>query len=161
MAIVRIDSHDTHAWQVRISLGGTKYRSKMFSDGRYDNDPERSLEAAEQWEREERRTIGFPVGSERRFVQVSRSNTGVVGVSRGSTSKKGRDYPYYTAYWMPERGGKQKHKTFSIRKYGEDRARSMAIAHRIKMERKIHGVRTDEPLYKPGVEKPLNPPWPG
>ena len=78
--------------------------------------------------------------SKRRIVQRdSRNLTGELGVSR--TSKRAHNGQYYESFtvsWRPK-PGVQKSTSFSIKKYGEQKALEMAINHRRQMMKKIHG----------------------
>jgi hypothetical protein len=71
--------------------------------------------------------------TKRRVVTKDKRNTtGVLGVSR--TSKKasnGKSYDCYTVSWRPE-PKVQKSTSFSIKKYGEEKALEMAIELRRK-----------------------------
>ncbi len=69
----------------------------------------------------------------------ARNSTGVLGVCRtAQRTPRGKVRERYSVNWYPE-PGVQKTTSFSIRKYGEKRAFQLAVAHRRKMLREIHG----------------------
>ncbi|MEX0324530.1 MAG: AP2 domain-containing protein [Puniceicoccaceae bacterium] len=139
--ISRIDSASTHGWFVRGYRNGKTY-SRLFSDlkcgGRED-----SLQQAREFREKlaaQLQSIPQKPRSRRIVKQDSRNRTGVIGVCR--TTKKspnGNLNECYSVSWRPE-PGVQKCTSFSIRKYGEKKAFQLAVAHRKKMLREIHGT---------------------
>ena len=68
-----------------------------------------------------------------------RNKTGVLGVCRTATrNPSGTINEYYSVTWRPS-PEEQKSTSFSIRKYGEKKAFKLAVAHRRKMLKEIHG----------------------
>jgi len=137
--IVRIDSRDTHGWQVRISTDQPKvYRSKFFSDSKYGCDKNRARVVATTYlldhipanEPEERPP--FYKGE-----ALSRNNTsGTRGVYRSHEWSRGK-IKYQRYYWAAsytiDRWGKtgvRRYKPFHIDKHGEREAKAKAIAFR-------------------------------
>lgn len=73
-------------------------------------------------------------------VSDSRNTTGELGVSRTTkVGPNGTKHECYSVSWRPE-PGVQKCTSFSIRKYGEKKAFKLAVDHRRKMMREIHGT---------------------
>ncbi len=138
--ISRVDSGSTHGWFVRGYKNGKTY-AKLFSDRKYGG-KRKAQNLARQYREELYETLAQiptkPRG--RRIVyRDSRNTTGVLGVCR--TAKRtpgGNGDEHYRVSWYPD-SGVQKTTSFSIRKYGEKKAFQLAVAHRRKMLREIHG----------------------
>jgi hypothetical protein len=152
--ISRIDTGSTHGWFVRGYRNGQTY-SRLFSDGKCGGREEAFEEAVQYRDKLRKALDDLPAKPRaRRLVRRdSRNSTGVLGVCR--TSKKGANgtqHDCYSVSWRPE-PGKQKCTSFSIRKYGEERAFELAVEHRRKMLETIHGPealdRPEDPL--PGI----------
>lgn len=75
----------------------------------------------------------FPKLSRKQSMQIERrkSQTGVVGVTRVTTTVKGFEYDFWRASWTDLRGARRT-RVFSINKYGDDDARKRAVAARQK-----------------------------
>ncbi len=138
--ISRIDSGSTHGWFVRAYKNGKTY-SKLFSDGKWKGS-EAALGAARQHrESLQDRLAKIPVKPRgRRIVfRDSRNTTGVLGVSRSiKHTPTGSVSESYAVTWRPE-PGVQKCTSFSINKYGEEKAFRLAVGFRLKKLREIHG----------------------
>ena len=138
--ISRIDSASTHGWFVRGYRNGKTY-SRLFSDlkcGGRDAALEKARDFRESL-KAQLQSIPAKPRARRIVKQDSRNRTGVIGVCR--TTKKspnGKLNDCYSVSWRPE-PGVQKCTSFSIRKYGEKKAFQLAVAHRKKMLRNIHG----------------------
>jgi len=131
--ISRIETSSTLGWYVRVYRNKKTY-SKFFSDTKYGG-KDKALEMA-LFEKEELSKMISKIPkkpTKRRVVTKDKRNTtGVLGVSR--TSKKasnGKSYDCYTVSWRPE-PKVQKSTSFSIKKYGEEKALEMAIQLRRK-----------------------------
>jgi hypothetical protein len=167
--ISRIDSGSTHGWFVRGYRNGKTY-SKLFSDRKWGGKREALAEAKRFREslQEELEKIPSKPRGRRVVYRDSRNSTGVLGVCRtAKRSANGTLNECYSVSWRPE-PGVQKCTSFSIRKYGERKAFQLAVAHRKKMLREIHGpgifrrlkaheddLRMDEPVprqSRPGIE---------
>jgi hypothetical protein len=138
--ISRIDSGSTHGWFVRAYRNNKTY-SKLISDSKFESKEhalKEAIKVRDQFNKQIAKITKRP--SKRRIVKSdSRNLTGELGVSR--TSKKavnGNYYESYTVSWRPK-PGVQKSTSFSIRKFGDEKALKMAIEHRRKMMKKIHG----------------------
>jgi hypothetical protein len=131
--ISRIETSSTLGWYVRVYRNKKTY-SKYFSDTKFGG-KDKALETAIFQKEELSRMISkIPKKpTKRRVVTKDKRNiTGVLGVSR--TSKKasnGKSYDCYTVSWRPE-PKVQKSTSFSIKKYGEEKALEMAIELRRK-----------------------------
>ena len=132
--ISRIDSGTTKGWFVRGYRNGKTY-AKLFSDrkfGGYD----RSLEKAREFRDKLHQKLADMKKTQRKrrvAFRDSRNKTGVLGVCR--TTKKGPAgamNEVYSVTWRPQ-AGVQKCTSFSIRKYGEEKAFKLAVAYRKKM----------------------------
>ena len=131
--ISRIETSSTLGWYVRVYRNKRTY-SKFFSDTKFGG-KDKALEMA-LFEKEELDKMINKIPkkpTKRRVVTKDKRNTtGVLGVSR--TSKKasnGKSYDCYTVSWRPE-PKVQKSTSFSIKKYGEEKALEMAIQLRRK-----------------------------
>jgi len=81
-------------------------------------------------------------------VSDSRNTTGELGVSRTTKiGPNGTKHECYSVSWRPE-PGVQKCTSFSIKKYGEKKSFKMAVEHRRKMMREIHGPNFYKKLSK-------------
>lgn len=131
--ISRIETSSTLGWYVRVYRNKRTY-SKFFRDTKFGG-KDKALEMA-LFEKEELSKMISKIPkkpTKRRVVTKDKRNTtGVLGVSR--TSKKasnGKSYDCYTVSWRPE-PKVQKSTSFSIKKYGEEKALEMAIQLRRK-----------------------------
>lgn len=138
--ISRIDSGSTRGWFVRGYRNGQTY-SRLFSDGKFGGSEGAFAEALAYRDKLANHLQKVPKRprARRLVLRDSRNATGVLGVCR--TSKRGPDgsiHDCYSVSWRPE-PGKQKCTSFSIRKYGEQKAFELAVAHRLKMLQEIYG----------------------
>jgi len=160
--ISRIDSGSTHGWFVRGYRNG-KTHSKLFSD-RKCGGKEAAYEMAKAYREELQVRLGdVPKDPRKRRVvsSDSRNKTGELGVSLiRRKGPNGQKYEAYSVSWRPE-PGKQKCTSFSVKKYGKERAFEMAVKHRRKMMQEVHGdafpasktnEHIDVPLYPPAEE---------
>lgn len=126
--ISRIETSSTLGWYVRVYRNKKTY-SKFFSDTKFGGKA-KALEVAISHKAEMSNMIQkIPKQPTKRRVVTKdkRNTTGVLGVSR--TSKKasnGKYYECYTVSWRPK-PKVQKSTSFSIKKYGEEKALEMAI----------------------------------
>lgn len=138
--ISRIDSGSTHGWFVRGYRNGKTY-SKLFSD-RKCGGKRKAQQQAREYRTElydELEQIPLKPRGRRIVYRDSRNTTGVLGVCRtAKKSANGKINECYSVSWRPE-PGVQKCTSFSISKYGEAKAKQLAIAHRRKMMKEIHG----------------------
>jgi len=138
--ISRIDSGSTHGWFVRAYRNGKTY-SKLFSDGKWKGS-EPALDAARQHLgslTDRLAKIPLKPRGRRIVFRDSRNTTGVLGVSRSAKhTLLGVPTESYVVTWRPE-PGQQKCTSFSINKYGEEKAFKLAVNFRLKKLREIHG----------------------
>lgn len=138
--ISRIDSGSTHGWFVRGYRNGKTY-SKLFSD-RKCGSKTKALKLAKAYRDDlvdELSAIPKVPRQRRIVVTDSRNTTGELGVSRTTkVGPNGTKHECFSVSWRPE-PGIQKCTSFSINKYGEKKAFKMAVDHRRKMMREIHG----------------------
>lgn len=132
---------DCWLWNVRIHRDGRYVCNKTFSDIKHGG-PEAALEAAIAY-RDEVLERAPPLTKKVHNQRLRRNNTsGVAGVSRTSD----RDRPCYLAGTMlPD--GTRLYKRFYIDQHGEELARQLAIAERLRQLKQVRGVL----LHSPGA----------
>lgn len=143
----------THGWRVSLRRRG-KMLVENFPDKKYGG-RHKALRLAQQYRDE---LLGkFPPISRKEVCQVLRSNnkSGISGVCTYAKRYKLRDGTiketrYWEASW-PGDEGKNLSINFSVRKYGEELARSMAIRAR---QRGIEGVEGPFWVSERGLLKP-------
>jgi hypothetical protein len=152
--ISRIDSGSTHGWFVRAYKNGKTY-SKLFSDGKWKGSEE-ALNASRQYRSvllDRLTKIPTKLRGRRIVFRDSRNTTGMLGVSRSTKrTPAGMINESYAVTWRPE-PGVQKCTSFSINKYGQDKAFKLAVAFRLKKLREIHGQSVARKLKDMMAEK--------
>ena len=147
--ISRIDSGSTHGWFVRGYRNGKTY-SKLFSD-RKCGGKGKAQKLAKIYRdelNEELEAIPKKPRQRRIVISDSRNTTGELGVSRTTKiGPNGTKHECYSVSWRPE-PGMQKCTSFSIKKYGEKKSFKLAVEHRRKMMREIHGPSFYKKLSK-------------
>lgn len=127
--ISRIDQPDkhNHGWFVRVTRNGKTF-SMFFADKKHGGKA-KALSAAKKGY--ETLRAQHPPMSRKDFAQIQRrrNKSGIVGVTRLTKVVRGKDYHFWQATWSPARGNIQK-KAFSISKYGEEKAKQLAIQTR-------------------------------
>lgn len=165
--ISRIDSGSTHGWFVRSYRNGKTY-SKLFSDRKCGGKEQAYALAKSHRKQLAEQVSAMPKEPSKRRVVTSdsRNKTGELGVSY--TVKKGPNgtkHECYSVSWRPK-PGVQKCTSFSIKKYGKEEAFKMAVEHRRKVMREIHGenfqnlnsrIEKAEPKPPPLTSRPLEP----
>ena len=128
MGISRIDQPEkhNHGYYVRLSRRG-KMESKFFAD-KSNGGKRAALRAARQHEAELMQRAEAQ-GGKRREVRSVRNTSGKVGVSRSTSRTEDQVYEYWQASWSDAEGRRRSAK-FSINKYGEEKARRLAIKAR-------------------------------
>ncbi len=109
-----------YGWVVRFCYNKKSYQ-KFFRDSKYGGE-NLSLLSAVSWLKETRRELGIPDTS-LTVVGATRSNTGVQGVSFSEKTNR------YFAYWT-DAHGKLSTVSFSVKKYGKEKAFKLACAKR-------------------------------
>ena len=154
-SISRIDQEErkTHGFFVRVCYNKKIY-SKFFSDKRCGG-RHKALMKAQAWRNDTERKLGKPRTDR---VIVAREDTTSVRralVSRGRKAKsKGL---VYEVTYSPE-PNKICRTSFSIKKYGEEGAKKMAMDFRQKMEREMYGKIIGEKPKKRGRKKKVEEP---
>jgi hypothetical protein len=124
--VQRYEHHDFCGWLVSLKRAGVIFR-RYFSDN---GDRRAALRRALRWRDRMMARLPPPRKFKRRWAQ---NKTGVIGVNvRDGRTRKGTRVRYYDASWVDETGRTRK-RTFSVAKYGESRARAMAIRTRKQM----------------------------
>ena len=138
--ISRIDSGSTHGWFVRGYRNGKTF-SRLFSDIK-NGGREAALEKAREFRQQlQQKLEELPQEPRARRIVTrdARNSTGVLGVCKTrKKSPNGTMNECYSVSWRPS-PGVQKCTSFSIRKYGEQKAFELAVEHRRKMLLEIHG----------------------
>ena len=130
--ICRIDqpSHRTHGFFVRMQRNGIIH-SAFFTDLKYGGKMA-ALAAAQKFYRKATVIFGPPPMLDRRLwaeIVGRRGRSGIRGVRRIINRRTKPWRKYWVAAWSPE-PGVVKRKGFSIRRFGEARARQLAIRAR-------------------------------
>ena len=120
MAISRIDQPQkhNHGYYVRVTRNG-KTQAKFFPD-KSNGGKRAALRAAKECQEQ---LLQWAASQERKRKKPSARNTsGIVGVNR-ATNATGEEY--WQAAWV-DSSGRRRNAKFSIKKYGEEKAKSMA-----------------------------------
>ncbi|MEM8500829.1 MAG: AP2/ERF family transcription factor [Pseudomonadota bacterium] len=142
--ISRIDdpAHRSYAWRVSLRRRG-KLIVKNFTDKKHGGKG-KALQAAKK--HRDQVLADNPPLSRKEFSSAKRRNnrTGITGVytyAKRFTLKDGtiRETWYWEANWPGERG-ESLHRSFSVRTYGEDLAKQLAIRAREEGMRQLSGV---------------------
>lgn len=128
--ITRIDHWSTHGYCVRFSVHGSVVMNKLFSDGVHGG-KRRALNTAKAL-----RDMCLDAVEKHKKVRCHsvlspRSKTGIIGVTKYTrVFVPGKKRYYYSASYYPERY-KKATKTFSVMKYGPEKALELACQFRI------------------------------
>ena len=122
--ILRYEHNGATSWVVRVKRSGRQY-VEYFADGH--EGPEASLRRAIVWRNDLEKRL-TPWNKLHRRSSVSR--TGVIGVSvLDDRTRAGTIVRRWVAQW-PIGDGRMRHRSFSVLKYGERKARRLAIEAR-------------------------------
>jgi hypothetical protein len=118
--VERYEHHFFRGWRVALKRQGRLYR-RYFRDV---TTRKESLQRALEWRDEMCQRLPPP----RKFkLRQKPTKTGLVGVSYvDDRTRRGTRLRRYIAQWHDEHG-KPRRRSFSIRKYGKDRAHALAI----------------------------------
>lgn len=141
--IARIDNETsrTRAWLVRVQRNSNTI-SKMFTDGVYGG-KHQALQAAIIF-REQVLTVvpNYEYQMRRRNVVRRNNKSGIAGVGRYEVkSVTGRIRSFWLARWDDERGICRLRK-FSVKRYGERKAKQLAIAERRRQLAQVCAARS-------------------
>ncbi len=135
------DAHRTYAWRVSMCRRGKRY-VKNFSDKKLGGKSV-ALESAKRY-RDQLLAQHAPI-TRKEFSATKRRNnksgmTGVYTYAKRYQRRDGsiRETWYWEAHWPTERG-ESAHECFSVREYGEEVARQMAIRARERGLKKVEG----------------------
>ena len=126
--IVRIDSHNTHCYNVRIGYKIKSKVNKSFADGRYGGTVN-ALIAAKKWRNQQLKKL-LPVMQEEYEYDQNGQRFWGTGVNESWCTKKGWEYLYIRATYYDGARKKQLIKSFSVLKYGYDEAFALATQWR-------------------------------
>jgi hypothetical protein len=126
--VCRIDqpSHRTHGFFARVHHRRKTY-SAFFADKKYGG-RKWALLAAQMYRSAVKRKLGIPQKTARRWwaeIVRRKGRSGILGVRRVVIGRR----KFWQATWSPELGVARK-KQFSLRKYGAERAKQLAIRAR-------------------------------
>jgi hypothetical protein len=133
------------AWLVRISRKGKRY-SKLFYDHAYGGSRKAELAAREYRDKLLARLPADPWRSGPQVRRRSNNSSGVAGVYRTLQSvvrlcvQDGEWYEYTQPYWVAawtETDGTRHSKKFSVKKYGEGKAKRLAREYRWEMVQQL------------------------
>ncbi|HYD81837.1 MAG TPA: AP2 domain-containing protein [Paucimonas sp.] len=126
------DAKNTHGWLVQVQREGRRY-AKFFSDSVHGG-KRKALAGAVAY-RDAIRQEKEPAHRKwlRRIVRTN-NTSGTPGVGRYARSDTGQEY--WCAYWN-DLEGKRRERKFSVAKYGERRARQLALETRAKQLRQL------------------------
>jgi hypothetical protein len=130
--ICRIDqpSHRTHGFFMRLQRKG-KIHPAFFTDKKYGGRPQ-ALAAAQAHYRKLAAKLGLPAQKSRRFwaeLLRRKGSSGIIGVQKFVDRRFKRPRTYWKATWSPEPYVVRR-KQFSARKFGDRKARRLAIRAR-------------------------------
>ncbi len=132
MGISRIDQpeRNNYGYYVRVTRRG-KQHAKFFAD-RQSGGKRKALGAA----REHLQVLLEAMPPESRTgIKTIRNSSGRVGVSRTKSTSRGHVYSYWQASWSS--GDERKSVKFSINKYGEEKAKRLAVKARRTWEQQV------------------------
>lgn len=136
VGITRMDYEYTHGWTVRYRVKKITY-SKLFSDRKLGGKL-KALQAAKEYLELMLEKYPKPTRLQRALTPSKRNKSGTPGVSRCVTHRA----TFLEEYWLAEcllPDGTRKYKRFSIKKYGERKAKKLAVAARLEMVEELYG----------------------
>jgi len=121
--IVRFDYGRSHGWFVRVYRAG-KCHSRLFSDGRHGG-KRAALLQAQRFRDELLKSLPAPLTTRPRELSAGRVYRDV----RSYMDSKGREQTYTVwAAWIRRMDGRAAPTSYSVKKWGERRAKQMAEA---------------------------------
>lgn len=146
--VVRIDTYNTHGWQVRITRHRNRH-TKFFSDTRYGSSEE-AYAAAEAYRDEKLRELPEPLPGTRMAAEA-RSTSGVPGVRLNVELAGAR----IEADAVLD-GGKRRVKTFSLKRWGLRKALWNACKWKAHANDGVARVETVNEMYTMAYPKVVN-----
>ena len=122
----------THGYQVRLMRDG-EATSKFFSDSAHGGKA-KALKSARTFRDSLVKKLG-PADTGPHDLPSSRNTSGIVGVRRREAVRETDEYTYYHYFWeasWTDASGERQKRNFSVNKYGEAEAKSLAVAARKK-----------------------------
>ena len=125
-------------YREKLGKEGTRYRivisrnKKKFQEYFYFGNKRKETEARAKAVRRWKEIRGsLPVVTRAAFAQIERrkSRSGIVGVRHITSKVRGHSYDFWVAVYSDRRGNK-KWRSFSINKYGKDKAKKLALKAR-------------------------------
>ena len=124
-------NHLTIGHWVRIRRNKVLYK-KFFSDINYDSE-KGSLEEAKKYRDKIFKENPLPTRAQKSEVSRKKTSSGIVGVTLHTNvdtrRHKRHEYEIWKAWWSPQKG-RPKVRSFSVLKYGFQKARQLAIEAR-------------------------------
>ncbi len=125
--IYRVNYPSHKGIRAYLKFKDTEYQ-KVFSIG--DGSERKALAKARQWRKERLREIQNSPEAANPLKRLMKNNTsGISGVRRGGAA--------WSATWTEN--GTQFHRSFAVKKYGEDEAFKLACRARAEAEKRIYG----------------------
>ena len=144
--IRRVDNkaNRTYAWLVQVQRNN-QFTIKMFSDGVYGG-KRKSLHAAIAFRTQLLGEMASHYEHQiwRRSVLRCNNTSGIPGVARYenmANSNTGRRVMFWLASWIDEHGASRKRK-FSVLRYGERKAKQLAIAERERQLKQVCAAKS-------------------
>lgn len=143
----------TKGWQVNLKMNKI---TKLFSDSIFGGE-KAALKEAQLFRDACERELKYYSSANKNITTLNkitkRNTSGIPGVSRYSDKRPNRNSEGWEAQWV-DQDGKHRRKSFSSNKYGETKAKNLAIEHRNKIlqnyfRSKIH------PLFEPPLNKSI------
>jgi hypothetical protein len=129
--VSRIDQPEkhNHGYYVRLTRNGKRF-AKFYSDRAYGGKEQALAEALKYYAELDNK---YPRMPRQLFAQIARrkNRAGLLGVSKITKHVQGSKYTFWQATWSPETGKIAK-KSFSVKKYGDDHAKELALRARKK-----------------------------
>lgn len=130
--IIRVDNSTTHGYQLRMRRKGELVCSEFFSDGKFGSKSKALAAARKSRSQHERK---HPHYTRKEVVTICSPKRGstIPGVRLAKETYQYGEWEYsywfWVAQWCP-RPGERKTKRFSVQKYGDRKARQLAIEAR-------------------------------
>lgn len=134
--IFRLDSNNTHGWQVRFIVNGD-HRSKFFNDNKFWGRENALLEARKYRDEKEEGVILEREAFEsrpRKFIYtdfVANNTSGILGINRTSTKERSGNYSHHWQTAWRDADNKLINRSRAVEKWGEKNALIQVIKIRM------------------------------